>query len=420
MTKERVVVTGIGTVSSVGTGRQQFWNGIVEGRSGVKRVTTARVKEEMQSACKIAAEIVDFDPSKYLEPKQVRRTDRFIQFAVAAAQLAVDDAKLDMKQEDPTRVGVVVGSAAGGFETIENQYRVLMERGPDRCSPFTVPMLIVNMAAGWVSILHNAKGPNSCSVTACATSANSIGDAYMMIERGDADVMFAGGSEAPITALCMAGFSSARTLSTRNAEPEKASRPFDKDRDGFVMGEGGAILILESLPHAQKRGAKILAELVGYGMTGDAWDIVQPCADGNGAARAMQAALKQAGMKPEDVQYINAHGTSTPLGDRAETTAIKTVFGEHATNRKVAVSSSKSMTGHLLGAAGALESAVCIMAINDSILPPTINLDNPDPECDLDYVANQARHGVNVDVAMSNSFGFGGHNACLLFKKFKS
>ena len=420
MTKERVVVTGIGTVSSVGTGREQFWNGIVEGRSGVKRVTIARVKEEMQSACKIAAEIVDFDPSKYLEPKQVRRTDRFIQFAVAAAQLAVDDAKLDMKQEDPTRVGVVVGSAAGGFETIENQYRVLMERGPDRCSPFTVPMLIVNMAAGWVSILHNAKGPNSCSVTACATSANSIGDAYMMIERGDADVMFAGGSEAPITALCMAGFSSARTLSTRNAEPEKASRPFDKDRDGFVMGEGGAILILESLSHAQKRGAKILAELVGYGMTGDAWDIVQPCADGNGAARAMQAALKQAGMKPEDVNYINAHGTSTPLGDRAETTAIKTVFGEHATNHKVAVSSSKSMTGHLLGAAGALEAAVCIMAINDSILPPTINLDNPDPECDLDYVAKVARKGVNVDVAMSNSFGFGGHNACLLFKKFKS
>ncbi len=420
MTKERVVVTGIGTVSSLGTGREAFWNGIVEGRSGVKRVTTARVKEEMQSACKIAAEIVDFDPAKYLEPKQVRRTDRFIQFAVAAAQLAVDDAKLDMKQEDPTRVGVVVGSAAGGFETIENQYRVLMERGPDRCSPFTVPMLIVNMAAGWVSILHNAKGPNSCSVTACATSANSIGDAYMMIERGDADVMFAGGSEAPITALCMAGFSSARTLSTRNAEPEKASRPFDKDRDGFVMGEGGAILILESLPHAQKRGAKILAELVGYGMTGDAWDIVQPCADGNGAARAMQAALKQAGMKPEDVNYINAHGTSTPLGDRAETTAIKTVFGEHATKHKVAVSSSKSMTGHLLGAAGALEAAVCIMAINDSILPPTINLDNPDPECDLDYVAKVARKGVNVDVALSNSFGFGGHNACLLFKKFKS
>jgi 3-oxoacyl-[acyl-carrier-protein] synthase II len=420
MTKERVVVTGIGTVSSVGTGRQEFWNGIVEGRSGVKRVTTARVKEEMQSACKIAAEIVDFDPSKYLEPKQVRRTDRFIQFAVAAAQLAVDDAKLDMKQEDPTRVGVVVGSAAGGFETIENQYRVLMERGPDRCSPFTVPMLIVNMAAGWVSILHNAKGPNSCSVTACATSANSIGDAYMMIQRGDADVMFAGGSEAPITALCMAGFSSARTLSTRNAEPEKASRPFDKDRDGFVMGEGGAILILESLPHAQKRGAKILAELVGYGMTGDAWDIVQPCADGNGAARAMQAALKQASMKPEDVQYINAHGTSTPLGDRAETTAIKTVFGEHATKHKVAVSSSKSMTGHLLGAAGALEAAVCIMAINDSVLPPTINLDNPDAECDLDYVPNVARKGVNIDVALSNSFGFGGHNACLLFKKFKS
>ncbi|HEY9677316.1 MAG TPA: beta-ketoacyl-ACP synthase II [Drouetiella sp.] len=420
MTKERVVVTGIGAVSSVGTGIEDFWKGIVEGRSGVKRVTTARVKEEMQSACKIAAEIVDFDPSKYLEPKQVRRTDRFIQFAVAAAQLAVEDAKLDMKQEDPTRVGVVVGSAAGGFETIEQQYRVLMERGPDRCSPFTVPMLIVNMAAGWVSILHNAKGPNTCSVTACATSANSIGDAYKIIERGEADVMFAGGSEAPITALCMAGFASARTLSTRNDAPEKASRPFDKDRDGFVMGEGGAILILESLSHAQKRGARIYAELAGYGMTGDAHDIVQPCADGNGAARAMVAALQQAGMKPEDVDYINAHGTSTPLGDRAETQAIKSVFGEHATKHKVAVSSSKSMTGHLLGAAGALESAVCIMAINDSILPPTINLDNADEQCDLDYVPNVARRNVNVDVAMSNSFGFGGHNACLLFKKFKS
>jgi 3-oxoacyl-[acyl-carrier-protein] synthase II len=277
-------------------------------------------------------------------------------------------------------------------------------------------MLIVNMAAGWVSILHNAKGPNTCTVTACATSANSIGDAYMIIQRGDADVMFAGGSEAPITSLCMAGFASARTLSTRNNEPERASRPFDKDRDGFVMGEGGAILILESLNHAKARGAHIYAELVGYGMTGDAFDIVQPCVDGNGAGRAMKLALKHAGLEAKDVSYINAHGTSTPLGDKAETTAIKNVFGNYAKNG-LTVSSSKSMTGHLLGAAGAIEAAVSILAIEDSILPPTINLDNPDPECDLDYVPHKARHNVPVNVAMSNSFGFGGHNACLIFKK---
>jgi len=416
MTKERVVVTGIGIVSSVGTGREEFWNGIINGRSGVKHVT--RVPKELQSACKIAAEVSDFEPTKYMEPKQVRRTDRFIQFAIAAAQLAVEDAKFDSSKEDPTRVGVVVGSAAGGFQTIEDQFRILTTKGPDRCSPFTVPSLIVNMAAGWVSMLHNAKGPNSCSVTACATSANSIGDAFLIIQRGDADVMFAGGSEAPITSLVMAGFAAARTLSTRNDEPERASRPFDKDRDGFVMGEGGCVLILESLAHATNRGAKILAELVGYGMTADAYDIVQPNASGEGAARAMEAALKQAGLKPEDVQYVNAHGTSTMLGDRAETTALKRVFKDHATSHKLAVSSTKSMTGHLLGAAGAIEAAACILAMNDSILPPTINLDEPDPECDLDYVPNTARRNTNVEVALSNSFGFGGHNACLLFKKY--
>jgi beta-ketoacyl-acyl-carrier-protein synthase II len=277
-------------------------------------------------------------------------------------------------------------------------------------------MLIVNMAAGWVSILHNAKGPNTCSVTACATSSNSVGDAMMIIQRGDADVMFAGGSEAPITPLCMAGFASARTLSTRNDAPEKASRPFDKDRDGFVMGEGAAVLILESLEHATARGAHIYAELIGYGMTGDAHDIVQPCGDGDGAARAMMIALQHANLKPTDVDYINAHGTSTSLGDLAETAAIKRVFGDHA--KKVAVSSTKSMTGHLLGAAGGIEAAASILAIEHGILPPTINLDNPDPACDLDFVPNKARHGVNVNVAMSNSFGFGGHNACLVFKKY--
>jgi 3-oxoacyl-[acyl-carrier-protein] synthase II len=414
MTKERVVVTGIGVVSSVGTGTADFWQGITSGRSGVKRIT--RVPEEYRSACVIAAEITDFEPTKYLEPKQAKRSDRFIQFAVAASKLAVEDAKLDMTKEVPERVGVVVGSAAGGFQSIEEQFHNLTKKGPDRCSPFTVPMLIVNMAAGWVSILHNAKGPNTCTVTACATSSNCVGDAAKIIERGDADVMFAGGSEAPITSLCMAGFASARTLSTRNDEPEKASRPFDSGRDGFVMGEGGAILILESLKHAQARGARIYAELVGYGMTGDAYDIVQPCADGSGAARAMQMALQDADLQPTDVTYINAHGTSTPLGDKAETQAIKKVFGDYAKNG-LTVSSSKSMTGHLLGAAGAIEAAVCVLAIHDSILPPTINLDNPDPECDLDYVPNKARHNVPVNVAMSNSFGFGGHNACLIFKK---
>lgn len=414
MTPERVVVTGIGTISSVGTGKDEFWAGLLSGRSGIRPVTL--VNPELQSACKIAGEITDFDPLKYVDAKQAKRMDRFIQFAVVAAQLAVKDAKLDMDSEDPTRIGVVVGSAAGGFDTIEKQHRNLIEKGPDRCSPFTVPMLIVNMAAGWVSILNNAKGPNSCTVTACATSAHSLGDAARIIQRGEADVMLAGGSEAPITALCMAAFASARTLSTRNAEPERASRPFDRDRDGFVMGEGGAVLVLESLTHAKSRGAFIYAELVGYALTGDAFDIVQPCLDGDGAMRAMRLALADAGLQASDVDYVNAHGTSTMLGDRAETAAIKKVFGEHA--GKLKVSSTKSMTGHLLGAAGGIEAAASVLSIVHSAIPPTINLDNPDPECDLDYVPHVARLNRPVNVAISNSFGFGGHNACLVFKKF--
>ncbi len=414
--EERVVVTGLGPVCAVGVGKDEFWNGIVSGRSGVGKVTL--VPEKEQSACKIAAEMTNFDPKVWVDPKKAKRMDRFIQMAIAASKLAAADAKLDMEQEDSTRVGVCVGSGAGGFQTLENQFRVLLEKGPDRCSPFTVPALIVNMAAGWISILHKAKGPNSCTVTACATSANSIGDACRFIQRGEADVMFAGGSEAPITTLCMAGFAAARTLSTRNDDPTRASRPFDRDRDGFVMGEGGAILILESLTHAKKRGAHIYAEIAGFGLSGDAWDIVQPPPDGEGAARAMVMALKDANLKPEDVNYVNAHGTSTLLGDRAETTAIKRVFGDHATSFKMAVSSTKSMTGHLIGAAGAIEAIASIMAIHDSILPPTINLDNPDPQCDLDYVPNQARKNSTVNVAMSNSFGFGGHNASLVFKKY--
>ncbi len=417
MTKERVVVTGLGPISSVGTGKEQFWDGIVNGRSGVKLVQ--RIPEKLRPSCKIAAEMYDFDPSKYMDFRAVKRTDRFIQFAIAASKLAVEDSKLDLTKEDPERVGVAVGSAAGGFQSIEDQFHVLMDKGPDRCSPFTVPMLIVNMTAGWVSMLHNAKGPNTCTVTACATSAHSIGDAYRIIERGEADIMFAGGSEAPIAALVMAGFASARTLSTRNEEPEKASRPFDKTRDGFVMGEGGGVLMLESLTHAQARGAHIYAEITGFGSTGDAFDIVQPSPDGAGAARAMEIALKQSGITAEEVDYINAHGTSTPLGDKAETKAIKKVFGTHATSHKLHISSSKSMTGHLLGAAGAIEAIVCVMAIQDNIVPPTINLNEPDPECDLNYTPNVALRNAKIDIAMSNSFGFGGHNCSLVFKRFK-
>ncbi|MBX9572547.1 MAG: beta-ketoacyl-ACP synthase II [Candidatus Obscuribacterales bacterium] len=410
---ERVVVTGIGVVSGLGLGIETFWQNLLAGKSGIKRVSL--FGEDLQCSCKIAGEVHGFNALDYMEAKQAKRMDRFIQFAVAASHLAVKDAGLDMSKEDPERVGVVVGSAAGGFETIEKNFKILLERGPDRVSPFTVPMLIVNMAAGWVSMIHNAKGPNTCAVTACATSAHSIGDAARIIQRGDADVMFAGGTEAPVTALCMAGFAAARTLSLRNDEPEKASRPFDVGRDGFVMAEGACILMLESLSHAKARGARIYAEFAGYGMTGDAHDIVAPCADGDGAMRAMLTALKDANLDPTSVDYINAHGTSTPLGDKAETVAIKRAFGDHA--KKLAVSSSKSMTGHLLGATGALEAAVCIMSITDSAIPPTINLDNPDPDCDLDYVPHTARTGVPVKVAMSNSFGFGGHNACLVFKK---
>ncbi|MBX9690541.1 MAG: beta-ketoacyl-ACP synthase II [Candidatus Obscuribacterales bacterium] len=415
MTIERVVVTGIGIVSALGCDKETFWSNLLAGKSGISKITL--VTEKLQSACKIAGEINSFDPLNYMEAKQAKRMDRFIQFAVAASHLAVKDAKLNLADDDPTRVGVVVGSAAGGFETIEKNYKILMEKGPDRCSPFTVPMLIVNMAAGWVSMIHNAKGPNTCAVTACATSAHSIGDAARIIQRGDADVMFAGGAEAPVTALCMAGFAAARTLSLRNDDPERASRPFDKDRDGFVMAEGACILMLESLSHAKKRGAEIYAEFAGYGMTGDAHDIVAPCADGDGASRAINAALKDANLLHTQVDYVNAHGTSTPLGDKAETVAIKRAFGDHA--YKLAVSSSKSMTGHLLGATGAVEAAVSVMSIKDSAIAPTINLDNQDPECDLDYVPNKARLGTPVKVAMSNSFGFGGHNACLVFKKYE-
>lgn len=409
----RVVVTGMGIVSPFGVGLDTFWDNIIQGKSGIKHITITDVSEH---SVKIGGEVTDFDPSLYMDKKEAKRMDRFTQHGVVAAIEAAKDAGLDMSKEDPTRVGVIVGSAAGGIGTIENNHRAIMEKGPSKCSPFTVPMMIVDMAAGRISIMFNAKGPNKCVVTACATAAHSLGDAFRCIQYGEADVMFAGGCEAPLTPLSLAGFSSARTLSTRNDEPEKASRPFDKDRDGFVMSEGAGVFVLESLEHALARGAKIYAEFAGYGSSADANDIVAPCADGEGAARAMEIALKDADMAPTDIQYINAHGTSTGLGDVAETLAIKRVFGDYAKNGLL-VSSTKSMTGHLLGASGGIEAAACVKAIENSIVPPTINLDNPDEKCDLDYVPNVARK-QDVSGVMSNSFGFGGHNASLIFKKY--
>lgn len=411
----RVVITGMGIVSPFGVGVDTYWDNVSKGKSGIKTVTITDVS---QHNVKIGGEISDFDPSLYLDKKEARRMDRFTQVGLVAAQEAMKNSGLDMEKEDPTRVGVIVGSAAGGLGTIEVNHLAIIEKGPSKCSPFTVPMMIVDMAAGRISIMFNAKGPNKAVVTACATSSHSLGDAFRTIQWGDADVMIAGGCEAPLTTLAIAAFSSARTLSTRNDEPEKASRPFDKDRDGFVMSEGGGIFVLESLDHALARGANILAEFVGYGATADANDIVAPCADGEGAARSMETALKDAEIKPTDIQYINAHGTSTSLGDVAETLAIKRVFGDHA-KKGLLVSSTKSMIGHLLGASGAVEAAVCIKALQTGIIAPTINLDNPDEQCDLDYVPNKARKVDNLKYVMTNSFGFGGHNATLIFKKYE-
>lgn len=411
----RVVVTGMGVVTPFGVGLDVFWDNLVKGNSGIKHITITDVSEH---PVKIAGEVSDFDPSLYLDKKEAKRMDRFTQHAMIAAIEAAKQADYDSSKVDQTRVGVIVGSAAGGIGTIEANHKAILEKGPSKCSPFTVPMMIVDMAAGRISIMFKAKGPNKCVVTACATAAHSLGDALRAIQYGEADVMFAGGSEAPLTQLAMAGFASAKTLSCHNNDaPEKASRPFDKDRDGFVMGEGAGIFVIESLDHALARGANILAEFVGYGATADANDIVAPCADGDGAARAMLVALKDAGLKPEDITYVNAHGTSTGLGDVAETLAIKRVFGDYAKNGLL-VSSTKSMTGHLLGAAGGIEAAASVMAIQTGIIPPTINLDNPDERCDLDYVPHKARKVDQVNAVMSNSFGFGGHNASVIFKKY--
>mgnify|MGYP003411795867 FL=1 len=412
MTKRRVVVTGIGAVSPLGNTIDDTWAAIKAGKSGVGPLT--RVDAEKFSA-KVAAEVKDFDIEQYVERKEARKMDRFTQYALAAALMAHKDSGLEVNESNAERVGVWIGSGIGGMETYEQQFLTFQERGARRVSPFFIPMLIPDMASGQVSIYLGAKGPNSCSVTACASGTNSIGDAFKVIERGDADVMITGGAEAPIVNMAIAGFT-ANTALTTNVDPATASRPFDKNRDGFVIGEGSGIVILEELEHAKARGAKIYAEVIGYGATGDAHHITAPAPEGEGAARAMQMALDTAGVTPSKVDYINAHGTSTPYNDLFETQAVKTVFGEHA--YKLAMSSTKSMTGHLLGAAGGVEAIFTVLALQEGILPPTINLHEPDPACDLDYVPNEARQ-ANIDYALSNSLGFGGHNASLLFKKYE-
>ncbi|MCD1257862.1 beta-ketoacyl-ACP synthase II [Paenibacillus athensensis] len=409
----RVVITGMGVVTALGQDLETFWSNLTAGKSGVSLIESFDVSEY---PTQIAASVKDFNIEQYVDRKEARRMDRFVQFAVVAAIKALENANLNVQEDaDPERVGVSVGSGIGGLSTWEEQHRTLLEKGPKRVSPFFIPMMIANMASGQVSMVTGAKGPNSTAVTACATGTHSIGDSYKMIQRGDADVMICGGAEATITPIGVAGFCALRAMSTRNDDPERASRPFDTDRDGFVMGEGAGILILESLEHAQKRGARIYAEVIGYGMSGDAYHMTDP--DPDGAARCMARAIKDSGVAPEEIHYINAHGTSTHVGDRSETTAIKKALGEHA--YKVAVSSTKSMTGHLLGAAGGVEAVICGLTLQNGVIPPTINLDNVDPECDLDYVPNTARQ-ADVKVAMSNSFGFGGHNATIVLKKYEA
>jgi 3-oxoacyl-[acyl-carrier-protein] synthase II len=411
LNKRRVVVTGIGMISPVGIGNEPTWQALLEGRSGIGRITKF---DATQFAAQIAGEVRGFEPEKWIEKKEIKKSDTFIHYAIAAAQMAVDDAGFDSSKEDQDRVGVIIGSGIGGLPLIEEMHKKMLERGPSRISPFFIPGLIVNLAAGHISIRFGCKGPSSAPATACATGAHAIGDAMKVIRYDEADVMFAGGSEAVISALAVGGFSAMRALSTRNDEPSRASRPWDKERDGFVMGEGAGIVILEEREHALARGAKIYCELTGYGMTSDAHHITSPSEDGDGMVRVMQRALRDAGLQPTDIGYINAHGTSTPVGDKVETIAIKKVFGDYA--YKLPVSSTKSMTGHLLGAAGGLESAIAAMVVKTGMLPPTINYENPDPECDLDYVPNVARK-VELTHVMSNSFGFGGTNATLIFSK---
>ena len=409
---KRVVVTGVGAVTPVGIGKEELWKNIKAGVCGIDAITRFDASE---FDCRIAAEVKDFDPALFMDKKEAKRMDLFVQYAVAGAKMAVEDANLDVEKEEPTRMGCMIGSGIGGIITTCEQHTKLLEKGPSKVSPFMIPMMISNMAVGQVSIRFHCQGVNMTAVSACASGTDAIGQAFLAIKRGDADVMITGGSEASINELALAGFASMKALSTRNDDPKGACSPFDAERDGFIMGEGSGILILEELEHAKARGAHIIAEVVGYGSSNDAYHMTAPAPNGEGGARCMAAALKSAGIQPEDVDYINAHGTSTPYNDKYETAAIKTVFGEHA--YKLAVSSTKSMTGHMLGAAGGIEGIITALAIEDKFLPATINYKNPDPECDLDYVVNQGRDG-EIRYAVSNSLGFGGHNASIVMKKY--
>ncbi|MCU1334971.1 MAG: 3-oxoacyl-[acyl-carrier-protein] synthase [Bryobacterales bacterium] len=400
-------------LASVGIGTEPVWQAIRSGQSGIGPITAFDASE---FSCRIAGEVKGFDPANYIEKKEIKKMGRFIQLAIAAADFAIQGSGFKVRAENAERTGVYIGSGIGGFEVIEREHKILLEKGPSRISPFFIPATIVNLAAGCVSIRMGAKGPNSATATACTSGAHAVGDSFRLIQRGDADVMICGGAEAAITPMSIGGFAAMRALSQRNDQPERASRPWDRDRDGFVAGEGSGILILEDYEHAQRRGAPMLAEMVGYGMSGDAFHITSPSEDGDGGVRVMRNALKDANLQPHQIDYVNAHGTSTPVGDRIETIALKRLFGEHA--RKVAISSTKSMTGHLLGGAGGLEAGITVLAIRDQIAPPTINYECPDPECDLDYVPNHARP-MPIEYALSNSFGFGGTNGCLIFKKLE-
>jgi len=408
----RVVVTGVGLTSPVGIGTKETWRAVCEGCNGIAPIT---LFDAEGFACRIAGEVKNFDPLDYVDRKDTKKMGRFIFFAISSAEFALKGAELKVTPEIAERVGVYIGSGIGGFDVIEREHENLLKGGPRRISPFFIPASIVNLASGHVSIRFGAKGPNSATATACTTGAHAVGDSFKIVARGDADVMICGGAEAAITPMGVGGFASMKALSTRNGEPAKASRPWDRDRDGFIVGEGAGILVLEALEFAEKRGAPILAEVAGYGMSGDAFHITSPPENGDGARRVMLAAMKDAGLQPDQISYINAHGTSTPVGDRIESDAIKATFGEHA--RKLAVSSTKSMTGHLLGGAGGLEAGIVVLALRDQVAPPTINYENPDPTCDLDYVPNKARP-MEMEYALTNSFGFGGTNGALIFKRY--
>ena len=412
MKQRRVVVTGLGMITPLGTGNEKSWKGLIEGHSAVNKITHFDTEGY---PCQIAAEVSDFDIDQFIDTKDQKKMDRFIHLGLGAATLAMEDSGLKVTEQNADRVGVIVGAGVGGLPAIERYEKILLEKGPKRVSPFFIPMTIINLTAGHISIRFGAKGPNSAVATACASGTHAIGDACKLIQYGSADAMICGGSEAVITPLGIAGFTSMKALSTRNDDPEKASRPFDKDRDGFVMGEGAGILVLEELEHAQNRGARIYAELVGYGLNSDAYHITSPSTNGEGAAKCMEMALKDGNIRPEEVDYINAHGTSTNYGDEIETNAIKKVYGKHA--YELCVSSTKSMIGHLLGASGGVEAAICVLSIHNKTVPPTINLDNPDTACDLDYVPHKAR-ALDINIAMSNSFGFGGTNACVIIRRF--